>query len=200
MQARKIVGAGVLVLAVALATGCGKSEAEGGAAASGALQEPAATDVAETKPEPEKEFSPAGTDLTLASKPPRRGKALTSNGREQWILDLEVANGGKEKLDGVLYTLELTHGRGEGDAFALHAGEIHFTPPVEPGATGHWSIRMAVRDGHPEGEEGVRVRWKTAERNSRRPPDEVVWKPLDPKNLPPARTVKLDASGNVVPD
>lgn len=193
-------GGAVLALAVLLAAGCGRSEAGPRAADAEANPDATAEPTAAVASDVVDEaggFSPAGAEVSLSSQAPRRGPALTGKGEEQWILELEVTNAGVAPLDGLNYALQLVKGPGKGKPFAVHAGEIHFSPPIEPKATGHWSVRMRVSDGHPEDASAVRLRWTDGERLVRELPDEPVWKPLDPNNLPPARTVKLDGKGNI---
>jgi hypothetical protein len=123
---------------------------------------------------------------------------LTDEKVEQWVVELQVTNQGQAALEGLTYALNLVQGEGEGQAFALHAGEIHFTPAVEPGNDGHWTVRLRVADSHPAAGTGARVRWLEAARSSRRPPEDGGWTPLDPDNLPAPKEVSLDKTGNLL--
>lgn len=198
----RIVGASLVLIALLVVSGCGFSQA-GGETDSGqspaepAKAAPAPAAVADAAPAA---FAPEGAGIALSSQAPGRGPSLTGNGPDQWILELEVANTSPVPLDGLTYALQLVKGKGEGQVFGLHAGEIHFNPPVAPQGQGNWTVRVQVRDGHPEEASAVRLRWTAAERLARELPDEPVWKPLDPNNLPPARTVKLDGKGGVAAD
>ncbi len=195
----RIVGCGLVALVMMATAGCGSSEAGPGATeAVAAPAEAAETEKREAlESETNGDFAPAGAEVSLSSQALQRGPALTGKGEEQWILELEVTNAGVAPLDGLNYALQLVKDSGKGQPFAVHAGEIHFSPPIAPKEKGHWTVRMRVSDGHPADASAVRLRWTDGERLVRELPDEPVWKPLDPNNLPPARTVKLDGKGNV---
>jgi len=198
----RIVGVSLVLTALLVVSGCGSSQAGGEPESGPSTAEPAAAaEPAVAVPEDSPAaFAPEGAGIALSSQAPDRGPSLTGNGPDQWILELEVANTGPVPLDGLTYALQLVKGKGDGQVFGVHAGEIHFNPPVAPQARGNWTVRVQVRDGHPEEASAVRLRWTAAERLARELPDEPVWKPLDPNNLPPARTVKLDGKGGVATD
>lgn len=201
-KATGLLGAGWAVLTALILSACSESGAEAGSTREPAqapqVEAPASGPDAQTADDTS--FSPEGAEVALGNAPPQRGPALTGKGEEQWILELEVTNTGAAPLDGLNYALQLVKGTGEGQPFAVHAGEIHFNPPIAPQAKGHWTVRMRVSEGQPEDASAVRLRWTGGERLVRKPSDEPVWKPLDPNNLPPPRTVTLDGQGNVAGD
>lgn len=188
-----------MLVSAAVLGGCSESGAEPGEGEAGAqpAQAEATASVPDAQTADDTSFSPEGAEVALGNAPPRRGPALTGKGEEQWILELEVTNTGDEPLDGLNYSVQLVKGKGQGEPFAVHAGEIHFNPPIAPQGKGHWTARMRVSEGQPEDASAVRLRWTGGERLVRKPSDEPVWKPLDPNNLPPPRTVTLDGKGNV---